>query len=52
MILVFSDLEKMILDAAKRKEERMRDLEALQKEADDLRNFIVDKVDKYNLCST
>lgn len=46
------ELDKRILVAAERKEEKIKDLEALQKEADDLRNFIVDKVDKYNLCST
>lgn len=51
-ITVLSELEERILVAAERKEERIKDLEALQKEADDLRNFIVDKVDKYNLCST
>lgn len=45
-------MEKRILDANERKEERMKDLEALQKEADDLKNFIVDKVEKYSLCST
>jgi len=47
-----SDLEKRILDAAAKKEERMKDLEALQNEADYLKNFIVDKVEKYGLCST
>ncbi|KAI7811799.1 laminin subunit beta-4 precursor [Triplophysa rosa] len=46
------DLEKRILDAAQRKEEKMKDLEDLQKEANDLKNFIVDKVEKYGLCST
>ncbi|ROL46627.1 Laminin subunit beta-4 [Anabarilius grahami] len=46
------ELEKRILVANERKEERMKDLEALQKEADDLKNFIVDKVEKYGLCST
>lgn len=51
-ITVLSELEERILVAAERKEERIKDLEALQKAADDLRNFIVDKVDKYNLCST
>lgn len=51
-ILGVSELEKRILVANERKEERMKDLEALQKEADDLKNFIVDKVEKYGLCST
>lgn len=46
------ELEKRILDAAKRKEEKMKDLEELQNEATDLKKFIVDKVEKYGLCST
>lgn len=47
-----SDLEKRILDAAPLKEEKMKDLEDLQKEANYLKDFIVDKVEKYGLCST
>ncbi|XP_051546192.1 laminin subunit beta-4 isoform X1 [Myxocyprinus asiaticus] len=46
------DLEKRILDAIQRKDEKMKDLEALQEEANYLRDFIVDKVDKFSLCST
>lgn len=51
-ILGVSELEKRILVATEKKEDRMKDLEALQKEADDLKNYIVDKVEKYGLCST
>ncbi|XP_056307443.1 laminin subunit beta-4 [Danio aesculapii] len=46
------DLEAKILVSNERKDEMMKELEELQKEADDLKKFIVDKVQKYNLCST
>ncbi|TRY81696.1 hypothetical protein DNTS_026007 [Danionella cerebrum] len=43
------DLEKKILEGNEKKEKRMNDLEELQQEAEDLKNFIVDKVEKYGL---
>lgn len=45
------DLEAKILVSNERKDEMVKELEELQKEADDLKNFIVDKLKRYILCS-